>query len=184
MRLGRPPPTPPFPLPPPSSPYSGSQTPYPPPLPPCHLHLLPRGPPSCPPSSPLPSPPPHAPHTHTPPEGEGHPVKGVTMKKNRSGNNLRRAWPSSELGERPLEHNLSRSEKDIRVQKQHLPPPPPPQFSPSPPSYRAPGECDTPTPSHPHPPTKLHSFFFFFFFFTCAGLLGVGAKGMARGPFF
>uniref|UniRef100_A0A3B3TXD8 Storkhead box 2 n=1 Tax=Poecilia latipinna TaxID=48699 RepID=A0A3B3TXD8_9TELE len=34
------------------------------------------------------------------------------MKKNRSGN-LRRAWPSSELPERPLDHNLSRSEKDI-----------------------------------------------------------------------
>lgn len=66
------------------------------------------------------------------------------MKKNRS-SNLRRAWPSSELTERPLEHNLSRSEKDIRVQKQHLPPPPPPHFSPSPPSYRAPGESDTPT---------------------------------------
>ncbi|XP_070835156.1 storkhead-box protein 2 isoform X2 [Chaetodon trifascialis] len=61
------------------------------------------------------------------------------MKKNRSGN-LRRAWPSLELAERPLEHNLSRSEKDIRVQKQHLPPPPPPHFSPSPPSYRAPGD--------------------------------------------
>ncbi|KAG8014675.1 Storkhead-box protein 2 [Nibea albiflora] len=61
------------------------------------------------------------------------------MKKNRS-SNLRRAWPSSELSERPLEHNLSRSEKDIRVQKQHLPPPPPPHFSPSPPSYRAPGD--------------------------------------------
>ncbi|XP_042254827.1 storkhead-box protein 2 isoform X2 [Thunnus albacares] len=61
------------------------------------------------------------------------------MKKNRS-SNLRRAWPSSELTERPLEHNLSRSEKDIRVQKQHLPPPPPPHFSPSPPSYRAPGD--------------------------------------------
>uniref|UniRef100_M4AHM9 Storkhead box 2 n=1 Tax=Xiphophorus maculatus TaxID=8083 RepID=M4AHM9_XIPMA len=60
------------------------------------------------------------------------------MKKNRSGN-LRRAWPSSELPERPLDHNLSRSEKDIRVQKQHLPPPPP-HFSPSPPSYRAPGD--------------------------------------------
>uniref|UniRef100_A0A3Q2ZUH9 Storkhead box 2a n=1 Tax=Kryptolebias marmoratus TaxID=37003 RepID=A0A3Q2ZUH9_KRYMA len=59
------------------------------------------------------------------------------MKKNRSGN-LRRAWPSSELPERPLDHNLSRSEKDIRVQKQHLPPPP--HFSPSPPSYRAPGD--------------------------------------------
>lgn len=70
--------------------------------------------------------------------------KGVTMKKNRS-SNLRRAWPSSELAERPLEHNLSRSEKDIRVQKQHLPPPPPPHFSPSPPSYRAPGESDPPT---------------------------------------
>uniref|UniRef100_A0A3P8UMF2 Storkhead box 2 n=1 Tax=Cynoglossus semilaevis TaxID=244447 RepID=A0A3P8UMF2_CYNSE len=61
------------------------------------------------------------------------------MKKNRS-NNLRRAWPSSELSERPLEHNLSRSEKDIRVQKQHLPPPPPPHFSSSPPSYRPPGD--------------------------------------------
>uniref|UniRef100_A0A3B5L3H8 Winged helix Storkhead-box1 domain-containing protein n=1 Tax=Xiphophorus couchianus TaxID=32473 RepID=A0A3B5L3H8_9TELE len=60
------------------------------------------------------------------------------MKKNRS-SNLRRAWPSSELPERPLDHNLSRSEKDIRVQKQHLPPPPP-HFSPSPPSYRAPGD--------------------------------------------
>uniref|UniRef100_A0A3B3Y5P3 Winged helix Storkhead-box1 domain-containing protein n=1 Tax=Poecilia mexicana TaxID=48701 RepID=A0A3B3Y5P3_9TELE len=36
------------------------------------------------------------------------------MKKNRSGN-LRRAWPSSELPERPLDHNLSRSEKDIRA---------------------------------------------------------------------
>uniref|UniRef100_A0A3Q2DZA0 Storkhead box 2a n=1 Tax=Cyprinodon variegatus TaxID=28743 RepID=A0A3Q2DZA0_CYPVA len=60
------------------------------------------------------------------------------MKKNRSAN-LRRAWPSSELPERPLDHNLSRSEKDIRVQKQHLPPPPP-HFSPSPPSYRAPGD--------------------------------------------
>uniref|UniRef100_A0A3Q2WNY8 Storkhead box 2a n=2 Tax=Haplochromini TaxID=319058 RepID=A0A3Q2WNY8_HAPBU len=44
------------------------------------------------------------------------------MKKNRS-SNLRRAWPSSELAERPLEHNLSRSEKDILVL---LPPPPPP----------------------------------------------------------
>lgn len=66
------------------------------------------------------------------------------MKKNRS-SNLRRAWPSSELTERPLEHNLSRSEKDICVQKQHLPPPPPPHFSPSPPSYRVPGESDTPT---------------------------------------
>lgn len=66
------------------------------------------------------------------------------MKKNRS-SNMRRAWPSSEITERPLEHNLSRSEKDIRVQKQHLPPPPPPHFSPSPPSYRAPGESDTPT---------------------------------------
>lgn len=66
------------------------------------------------------------------------------MKKNRSGN-LQRAWPSSELGERPLEHNLSRSEKDIRVQKQHLPPPPPPHFSQSPPSYRAPGKSDPPT---------------------------------------
>uniref|UniRef100_A0A3B4G8Y6 Storkhead box 2 n=1 Tax=Pundamilia nyererei TaxID=303518 RepID=A0A3B4G8Y6_9CICH len=43
------------------------------------------------------------------------------MKKNRS-SNLRRAWPSSELAERPLEHNLSRSEKDILVL---LPPPPP-----------------------------------------------------------
>ncbi|KAF3852455.1 hypothetical protein F7725_005810 [Dissostichus mawsoni] len=61
------------------------------------------------------------------------------MKKNRS-SNVRRAWPSSELSERPLEHNLSRSEKDIRVQKQHLPPPPAPHFSPSPPSYRAPGD--------------------------------------------
>ncbi|XP_030591769.1 storkhead-box protein 2 isoform X2 [Archocentrus centrarchus] len=61
------------------------------------------------------------------------------MKKNRS-SNLRRAWPSSELTERPLEHSLSRSEKDIHVQKQHLPPPPPPHFSPSPPSYRAPGD--------------------------------------------
>ncbi|XP_029359286.1 storkhead-box protein 2 isoform X2 [Echeneis naucrates] len=61
------------------------------------------------------------------------------MKKNRS-SNVRRAWPSSELNERPLEQNLSRSEKDIRVQKQHLPPPPPPHFSPSPPSYRAPGD--------------------------------------------
>uniref|UniRef100_H3CNV2 Storkhead box 2 n=1 Tax=Tetraodon nigroviridis TaxID=99883 RepID=H3CNV2_TETNG len=59
------------------------------------------------------------------------------MKKNRSGN-LQRAWPSSELAERPLEHSLSRIEKDIRVQKQHLPPPPPPHFSQSPPSYRAP----------------------------------------------
>uniref|UniRef100_A0A3B4B0V8 Winged helix Storkhead-box1 domain-containing protein n=1 Tax=Periophthalmus magnuspinnatus TaxID=409849 RepID=A0A3B4B0V8_9GOBI len=55
------------------------------------------------------------------------------MKKNRSGN-VRQAWPSSELSERPLEHSLSRSEKDIRVQKQHLPPPPPPHFSSSPPS--------------------------------------------------
>uniref|UniRef100_A0A3B4YMB7 Storkhead box 2 n=1 Tax=Seriola lalandi dorsalis TaxID=1841481 RepID=A0A3B4YMB7_SERLL len=44
------------------------------------------------------------------------------MKKNRS-SNLRRAWPSSELTERPLEHNLSRSEKDILVL---VPPPPPP----------------------------------------------------------
>uniref|UniRef100_A0A8C2ZM69 Storkhead box 2 n=1 Tax=Cyclopterus lumpus TaxID=8103 RepID=A0A8C2ZM69_CYCLU len=61
------------------------------------------------------------------------------MKKNRS-SNLRRAWPSSEHTERPPEHNLSRSEKDIRVQKQHLPPPPAPHFSPSPPSYRAPGD--------------------------------------------
>ncbi|KAK1886087.1 Storkhead-box protein 2 [Dissostichus eleginoides] len=61
------------------------------------------------------------------------------MKKNRS-SNVRRAWPSSELSERPLEHNLSRSEKDIRVQKQHLPPPPAPHFSPSPPSYRAPAD--------------------------------------------
>ncbi|XP_053710911.1 storkhead-box protein 2 [Synchiropus splendidus] len=61
------------------------------------------------------------------------------MKKNRS-SNLRQAWPSSELTERPLEHNLSRSEKDIRVQKQRLPPPPPPHISPSPPSYRSPGD--------------------------------------------
>nr|XP_057942678.1 storkhead-box protein 2 isoform X2 [Doryrhamphus excisus] len=61
------------------------------------------------------------------------------MKKNRS-SNVRRAWPSSELGERPLERHLSRSEKDIRVQKQHLPPPPPPHFSPSPPGFRATGD--------------------------------------------
>uniref|UniRef100_A0A8C5G5N2 Storkhead-box protein 2-like n=1 Tax=Gouania willdenowi TaxID=441366 RepID=A0A8C5G5N2_GOUWI len=54
------------------------------------------------------------------------------MKKHRSGT-VRQAWPSLELSERPLEHNLSRSEKDIRVQKQHLPPPS--HFSPSPPSY-------------------------------------------------
>uniref|UniRef100_A0A3B5AUZ7 Storkhead box 2 n=1 Tax=Stegastes partitus TaxID=144197 RepID=A0A3B5AUZ7_9TELE len=39
------------------------------------------------------------------------------MKKNRS-SNLRRAWPSSELAERPLEHNLSRSEKDIREERE------------------------------------------------------------------
>ncbi|XP_051939412.1 storkhead-box protein 2 isoform X2 [Hippocampus zosterae] len=45
------------------------------------------------------------------------------MKKNR---NVRRAWAGSE--------------KDVRVQKQHLPPPPPPHFSPSPPSFRASGD--------------------------------------------
>lgn len=110
-----------------------------------------RPPPAHPPLPQPPSflpPPPHS--TTTPtlslkfPGGWRPPGKGVTMKKNRS-SNLRRAWPSSELTERPLEHNLSRSEKDIRVQKQHLPPPPPPHFSPSPPSYRAPGESDTST---------------------------------------
>lgn len=104
-----------------------------------------------PPPSPLPSflPPsspfllPTSPYPRSP-WGRRPPGKGVTMKKNRSGN-LQRAWPSSELSERPLEHNLSRSEKDIRVQKQHLPPPPPPHFSQSPPSYRAPGKSDPPT---------------------------------------
>ena len=107
-----------------------------------------RPPPAHPPTPPpsfLPLSPPSAPSPYPrSPRGWRPPGKGVTMKKNRS-SNLRRAWPSSELSERPLEHNLSRSEKDIRVQKQHLPPPPPPHFSPSPPSYRAPGESDTPT---------------------------------------
>lgn len=103
-------------------------------------------------TSPFPPPPPSPPHpfpipipaTSSPeaPRERRPSGKGVIMKKTRS-SNLRRAWPNSELPERPLEHNLSRSEKDIRaVQKQHLPPPP--HFSPSPPSYRAPGESDTP----------------------------------------
>ncbi|KAL1023457.1 hypothetical protein UPYG_G00041050 [Umbra pygmaea] len=63
------------------------------------------------------------------------------MKKTRS-TNLRRAWPSSDLSERPTERTRSRSEKDFRLQqKHHHTPPPPPHISPGPPrGYQTSGD--------------------------------------------